>query len=141
MNPHAGEEGMLGKEENEIIKPAIENLKKEEILAFGPYPADGFFGSGNYSKFDGIFAMYHDQGLIPFKTLVRNEGINFTAGLKVIRTSPAHGTAYEIAGKNMASHDSFRNAIYTACDIYRNRLFHAEISDNPLKPVDIKELE
>jgi 4-hydroxythreonine-4-phosphate dehydrogenase len=141
LNPHAGEEGMLGKEETEIIKPAIENLKKEEILAFGPYPADGFFGSGNYSKFDGIFAMYHDQGLIPFKALVRNEGINFTAGLKVIRTSPAHGTAYEIAGKNMASHDSFRNAIYTACDIYRNRLFHAEISDNPLKPVDIKELE
>jgi 4-hydroxythreonine-4-phosphate dehydrogenase len=141
LNPHAGEEGMLGKEETEIIKPAIENLKKEEILAFGPYPADGLFGSGNYSKFDGIFAMYHDQGLIPFKALVRNEGINFTAGLKVIRTSPAHGTAYEIAGKNMASHDSFRNAIYTACDIYRNRLFHAEISDNPLKPVDIKELE
>ena len=141
LNPHAGEEGMLGKEENEIIKPAIENLKKEEILAFGPYAADGFFGSGNYMKFDGIFAMYHDQGLIPFKTLVRNEGVNYTAGLPVIRTSPAHGTAYEIAGKNMASHDSFRKAIYTACDIYKNRLFHADISNNPLKPVDIKELE
>jgi 4-hydroxythreonine-4-phosphate dehydrogenase len=141
LNPHAGEEGMLGKEENEIIKPAIENLKKEEILAFGPYAADGFFGSGNYLKFDGIFAMYHDQGLIPFKTLVRDEGVNYTAGLPVIRTSPAHGTAYELAGKNMASHDSFRKAIYTACDIYKNRLFHADISNNPLKPVDIKELE
>jgi len=141
LNPHAGEEGMLGKEENEIIKPAIENLKNEEILAFGPYAADGFFGSGNYLKFDGIFAMYHDQGLIPFKTLVRDEGVNYTAGLPVIRTSPAHGTAYELAGKNMASHDSFRKAIYTACDIYKNRLFHADISNNPLKPVDIKELE
>jgi 4-hydroxythreonine-4-phosphate dehydrogenase len=141
LNPHAGEEGMIGNEENEIIRPALETLKKEDLLVFGPYPADGFFGSGNYMKFDGIFAMYHDQGLIPFKTLARNEGINYTAGLPVIRTSPAHGTAYEIAGKNLASHDSFRNAIYAACDIYRNRLFHNEISDNPLKPVDIKEFE
>ena len=141
LNPHAGEEGIIGKEEAEIIKPAIETLKKQDLLVFGPYPADGFFGSGNYLKFEGVFAMYHDQGLIPFKALVRNEGINYTAGLPVIRTSPAHGTAYEIAGKNLASHDSFRNAIYTACDIYRNRLFHDEISGNPLKPVDIKELE
>lgn len=141
LNPHAGEEGMLGKEETEIIKPAIETLKKENIFVFGPYPSDGLFGSGNNMKFDGILAMYHDQGLIPFKALVRNEGVNFTAGLPIIRTSPAHGTAYEIAGKNLASHDSFRNALYTACDIYRNRLFHDEISENPLKPVDLKELE
>jgi 4-hydroxythreonine-4-phosphate dehydrogenase len=141
LNPHAGEDGMLGKEENEIIKPAIENLKKEELLIFGPYAADGFFGSGNYMKFDGIFALYHDQGLIPFKSLVRNEGVNYTAGLPVIRTSPAHGTAFELAGKNMASHDSFRKAIYTACDIYQNRLFHADITNNPLSPVDLKELE
>jgi 4-hydroxythreonine-4-phosphate dehydrogenase len=141
LNPHAGEEGMMGKEEIEIIKPAIEILKKEEILVFGPYPSDGLFGSGNYIKFDGIFAIYHDQGLIPFKALVKNEGVNFTAGLPIIRTSPAHGTAYDIAGKNLASHDSFRNALYTACDIYKNRLFHDEISENPLKPVDLKELE
>jgi 4-hydroxythreonine-4-phosphate dehydrogenase len=141
LNPHAGEEGMLGKEETEIMKPAIETLKKEDILVFGPYPSDGLFGSGNNMKFDGILAMYHDQGLIPFKALIRNEGINFTAGLPIIRTSPAHGTAYEIAGKNLASHDSFRNALYIACDIYRNRLFHDEITENPLKPVDLKELE
>jgi 4-hydroxythreonine-4-phosphate dehydrogenase len=141
LNPHAGEEGMLGMEETEIIKPAIETLKKEDILVFGPYASDGLFGSGNNMKFDGILAMYHDQGLIPFKALVRNEGINFTAGLPIIRTSPAHGTAYDIAGKNLANHNSFRNALYAACDIYRNRLFHDEISENPLTPVDLKELE
>jgi 4-hydroxythreonine-4-phosphate dehydrogenase len=141
INPHAGEEGMLGKEEQEIIKPAIENLKKEDLLVFGPYAADGLFGSGNYQKFDGIFAIYHDQGLIPFKALVMEEGINFTAGLPVIRTSPAHGTAFDLAGKNLASHSSFRKAVYTACDIYQNRLFYAEITNNPLKPVDLKELE
>jgi 4-hydroxythreonine-4-phosphate dehydrogenase len=141
LNPHAGEEGMMGKEEKEIIKPVIENLKKEDLLVFGPYAADGFFGSGNYMKFDGIFAMYHDQGLIPFKSLVMDEGVNYTAGLPIIRTSPAHGTAYDLAGKNLANHNSFRKAIYTAFDIYQNRLFHAEITNNPLKPVDLKELE
>jgi 4-hydroxythreonine-4-phosphate dehydrogenase len=141
LNPHAGEEGMLGKEENEIIKPVIESLKKENLLVFGPFAADGFFGSGNHLKFDGIFAMYHDQGLIPFKSLVMDEGVNYTAGLPVIRTSPAHGTAYDLAGKNLANHNSFRKAIYTAYDIFQNRLFHSEITNNPLKPVDLKELE
>lgn len=141
LNPHAGEEGMLGKEEQEIIKPAIEILKKEDLLVFGPYAADGFFGSGNYLKFDGIFAMYHDQGLIPFKSLVLEEGVNYSAGLPIIRTSPAHGTAFDLAGKNLANHDSFRKAIYTACDIYQNRLFHADIINNPMKQVDLKELE
>jgi 4-hydroxythreonine-4-phosphate dehydrogenase len=141
LNPHAGEEGMLGNEEKEIIKPVIESLKKEDLLVFGPFAADGFFGSGNHMKFDGIFAMYHDQGLIPFKSLVMDEGVNFTAGLPIIRTSPAHGTAYDLAGKNLANHDSFRKAIYTACDIYQNRLFHGEITNNPLKPVDLKVLE
>ena len=141
LNPHAGEEGMLGKEEQDIIKPVIESLKKEDLLVFGPFAADGFFGSGNHLKFDGIFAMYHDQGLIPFKSLVLDEGVNYTAGLPIIRTSPAHGTAFDLAGKNLADHNSFRKAIYTACDIYQNRLFHADITDNPLKPVDLKVLE
>lgn len=141
INPHAGEEGMIGKEEQEIIKPSIEILKKEDILVFGPFAADGFFGSGHYLKFDGIFAMYHDQGLIPFKSLVMDEGVNFTAGLPIIRTSPAHGTAFDIAGKNLANHNSFRKAIYTACDIFENRLFYNEITNNPLKTVDLKELE
>ena len=141
LNPHAGEEGMLGKEEQDIIKPAIESLKKEDLLVFGPFAADGFFGSGNHLKFDGIFAMYHDQGLIPFKSLVLDEGVNYTAGLPIIRTSPAHGTAFDLAGKNLADHNSFRKAIYTACDIYQNRLFHADITNNPLKPVDLKVLE
>ena len=141
LNPHAGEEGMLGKEEQDIIKPVIESLKKEDLLVFGPFAADGFFGSGNHLKFDGIFDMYHDQGLIPFKSLVLDEGVNYTAGLPIIRTSPAHGTAFDLAGKNLADHNSFRKAIYTACDIYQNRLFHADITDNPLKPVDLKVLE
>jgi 4-hydroxythreonine-4-phosphate dehydrogenase len=141
LNPHAGEEGMLGKEEQDIIKPVIESLKKEDLLVFGPFAADGFFGSGNHLKFDGIFAMYHDQGLIPFKSLVLDEGVNYTAGLPIIRTSPAHGTAFDLAGKNLADHNSFRKAIYTACDIYQNRLFHADITNNPLKPVDLKVLE
>jgi 4-hydroxythreonine-4-phosphate dehydrogenase len=116
---------------------------------FGPFPADGFFGSGAYSKYDGILAMYHDQGLIPFKTISSEEGVNFTAGLPVVRTSPAHGTAYEIAGKGEASHSSFRNAIYLACDIIKNRKMYDEINANPLnstynsgsdKDEDIKDL-
>lgn len=132
FNPHAGENGLLGNEETEIIIPAIEKAKEENILAFGPYSADGFFGSCNFKKFDATLAMYHDQGLTPFKTLVAEEGVNYTAGLPIIRTSPAHGTAYEIAGKNEASHQSFLNAIYTACDIYRNRKIHKELTKDPL---------
>lgn len=133
LNPHAGDNGLLGKEEEEMIIPAINNAKSVGINAFGPYPADGFFGSGNYKKFDAILGMYHDQGLIPFKSLSFGEGVNYTAGLNVIRTSPDHGVAYEIAGKNQASESSFRAAIYLACDIYKNRKLSEEINQNPLK--------
>lgn len=132
LNPHAGDNGLLGTEEMEIITPAIEDATKEGILAQGPYPADGFFGSGNFAHFDGVLAMYHDQGLAPFKALVVDEGINFTAGLPVIRTSPAHGTAYDLAGKNESNHGSFLNAIYLAIDIFRNRSRFEEINSNPL---------
>ena len=121
LNPHAGEEGLLGQEEIDIIKPAIEKCKEKGQLVFGPYPADGFFGTGQYTKADGILAMYHDQGLIPFKTLAFDSGINFTAGLSVVRTSPDHGTAYDIAGKNLASENSMREAVFLACDIVKNR--------------------
>ncbi len=131
LNPHAGDNGTLGNEDLEIIKPAIEQLKLDALI-YGPYSADGFFGSGTYKKFDGILAMYHDQGLVPFKTLAFNSGVNFTAGLNKIRTSPDHGTALEIAGKNEASEDSFRKALYMAIDLYRNRKLHEEISKNPL---------
>jgi len=133
LNPHAGDNGLLGKEEEEIIIPAINNAKSIGINAFGPYSADGFFGSGNYQKFDAILAMYHDQGLIPFKSLSFGEGVNFTAGLNVTRTSPDHGVAYEIAGKNVASESSFRAAIYMACDIHKNRKINEEITEDPLK--------
>ena len=110
------------------------------MLAFGPFPADGFFGSNPFNKYDGILAMYHDQGLIPFKSLSYGGGVNFTAGLPLIRTSPAHGTAFEIAGKNEASPDSFRKAIYAACDIYRLRSEYSKLTANPLKSYDISEL-
>lgn len=132
LNPHAGEEGMLGNEENEHIIPAIQDAKERGMTVFGPFPADGFFGSGDFSKFDGILAMYHDQGLIPFKTLVPDEGVNYTAGLPIIRTSPAHGTAYELAGADKARSGSFRQAIYMACDIHRNRKLSEDISSDPL---------
>ncbi|MCA1747319.1 MAG: 4-hydroxythreonine-4-phosphate dehydrogenase PdxA, partial [Bacteroidales bacterium] len=132
LNPHAGDEGLIGSEEQEAIIPAIEEAKKHNTLVFGPFPADGFFGSGAYSKYDGILAMYHDQGLIPFKTISRDEGVNYTAGLPVVRTSPAHGTAYELAGKGEASYTSFRNALYLAIDIIRNRNFYDEINASPL---------
>jgi len=137
LNPHAGDGGLLGKEEQEIIIPALEKAKAEGILAVGPYPADGFFGSGDYTKFDAILAMFHDQGLIPFKLASFDRGVNYTAGLPIIRTSPAHGTAYDIAGEDKASPESFRNALYLACDIYKNRLIHKEISKNPLKTYEI----
>jgi 4-hydroxythreonine-4-phosphate dehydrogenase len=132
INPHASDNGLIGREEQEVIIPAIERAKSENMLVFGPYPADGFFGSGNFTKFDVILAMYHDQGLIPFKTLVPDEGVNYTAGLPVIRTSPAHGTAFEIAGKGEALHGSFLNAMFLACDIHKNRQIYREITRNPL---------
>ena len=133
LNPHGGDSGLLGKEEMEIIGPAIQKAREEGIMALGPFASDGFYGSGSQGRFDGILAMYHDQGLIPFKTLNFMEGVNFTAGLPVIRTAPVHGTAYEIAGKNQASPDSFRNAIYLAADIHKRRIAHQELSSNPLE--------
>lgn len=133
LNPHVGDGGLLGTEENEIIKPAIEESINQGILAFGPYSADGFFGSGSYKNFDGILAMYHDQGLAPFKALGGGEGVNFTAGLPFVRTSPDHGTGYDIAWKGEADPQSMREAIYRAIDIYRNRKRHEEAASNPLK--------
>ncbi|MCW3103166.1 MAG: 4-hydroxythreonine-4-phosphate dehydrogenase [Bacteroidetes bacterium] len=133
LNPHAGDNGVIGNEEQNIIIPAINKAKEEGMLAYGPYPADGFFGNGTYKQFDAVLAMYHDQGLIPFKTIAFNNGVNFTAGLPVVRTSPDHGTAYDIAGKNQASEESFRKAVYTAIDIYKTRKMHGEITANPLR--------
>ena len=124
LNPHAGEDGLLGMEEIEIIKPVIQEFKSKGELVFGPFPADGFFGNASQTKYDGILAMYHDQGLIPFKTLAFEEGVNFTAGLPIVRTSPDHGTAYNIAGKNLASESSMRSAIYMAKDILKSRTEH-----------------
>ena len=132
LNPHAGENGKIGDEELEIIIPAIEKAKLDGVFAFGPYPSDGFFGSSSFKNFDGILATYHDQGLIPFKTLVAGAGVNFTAGLPIVRTSPDHGTAYDIAGKGIASEESFRNAVFTAVDICKKRKMHQEITANPL---------
>ena len=120
--------------EAEIIIPAIEQANKDNILTFGPYPADGFFGSDGHRKFDAILAMYHDQGLAPFKALAFDSGVNYTGGLSIIRTSPAHGTAFELAGKNEATENSFRQAIYLAVDAYINRMNHEELTSNSLKP-------
>lgn len=141
LNPHSGENGLIGNEENDIIIPAINEANESHILTFGPFPADGFFGAGSYNKFDAVLAMYHDQGLIPFKSMSTGGGVNFTAGLDAIRTSPAHGTAYEMAGKNDASPESFRMAIYSACDIFKARKGHKEISSNPLKSYDISDIQ
>ncbi|MBN3035827.1 MAG: 4-hydroxythreonine-4-phosphate dehydrogenase PdxA [Bacteroidales bacterium] len=127
LNPHAGEEGMIGIEEKETLLPALETASAEDILALGPYPADGLFGSGQFSRFDAVLAMYHDQGLVPFKTLAFDEGVNYTAGLPFVRTSPAHGTAFGIAGRNEASPDSFRHAIFLGMDILRNRTMNQEL--------------
>ena len=121
LNPHAGDNGLLGKEENDIIIPSINESRGKGILSFGPYSADGFFGSGDYSNYDGILAMYHDQGLVPFKSLSFGNGVNFTAGLPIVRTSPDHGTGFDIAGKGIASESSFRAALYLAVDVFRKR--------------------
>jgi 4-hydroxythreonine-4-phosphate dehydrogenase len=132
LNPHAGDDGLLGTEEKEIIAPAIAQAKDIGITALGPYAADGFFGAGRFRHFDAVLAMFHDQGLAPFKSLSMDNGVNFTAGLPVVRTSPAHGTAYELAGKNEASATSFRNALYMAVDVARKRELYKEISSDPL---------
>lgn len=133
LNPHAGEDGLLGKEESEIIAPALAAARDEKICCFGPYAPDGFFGSGQYAKFDGVLAMYHDQGLTPFKTIAMDSGVNFTAGLPIVRTSPDHGTGYDIAGKGEASEESLRSAVYRAIDVYRNRRLYREMKRNPLR--------
>lgn len=144
LNPHASDDGIIGDEEENVIRPVIIEAKKKGMLVLGPYPADGFFGSMQFSKFDGILAMYHDQGLIPFKSLSFGSGVNFTAGLDIIRTSPDHGTAYEIAGNNLADPSSFRKALFLAVDIARNRALYKEITSNPLvrkeQPIDESEM-
>lgn len=134
LNPHSGENGLLGTEEKDVIVPALQQAyEKERILCFGPYAADGFFGNGTYRKFDGVLAMYHDQGLAAFKTLAMDNGVNFTAGLPCVRTSPDHGTGYDIAGKNIAHENSLRQAVFAAIDIFRNRLTWDESHANPLR--------
>lgn len=133
LNPHAGDNGVIGNEEAEIIKPAMEEAERLGVMSFGPFPADGFFGSKMYEDFDGVLAMYHDQGLAPFKALAMEEGVNYTAGLPFVRTSPAHGTAYNIAGQNLASESSFRQAVYTALDVYRSRQSYREATAHPLR--------
>ena len=133
LNPHAGDGGVIGKEDDTIIKPVIKKLFEKGTMVFGPYPADGFFGNSQYEKFDAVIAAYHDQGLIPFKTLSFGNGVNYTAGLNKIRTSPDHGTAYDIAGKGIANHNSFKEAVFLAIDIYNSRNEYAEISKKPLK--------
>ncbi|HRX67854.1 MAG TPA: 4-hydroxythreonine-4-phosphate dehydrogenase PdxA [Tenuifilaceae bacterium] len=136
LNPHAGDSGVLGTEEQEVIIPAIKNANENGIIAMGPYPADGFFGSDNFTKFDAILAMYHDQGLAPFKLVNFSTGVNYTAGLPIIRTSPAHGTAYELAARGVASPDSFRQALYLAIEIYKNRGMYKELLKDPLQVSD-----
>lgn len=135
LNPHAGDEGLLGKEEEEIIKPAIKEAKHKDILCFGPYPADAFFARGQHEKFDAVLALYHDQGLIPFKSLAFGEGVNYTAGLSGVRTSPDHGVAFDVAGKGIADEASFRQALYTCIDIINTRKEHKDQYSNPLKKI------
>ena len=133
LNPHCGDGGIIGKEEDEVIRPTIKKMQEAGHLVYGPYAADSFFGSNNYKKFDAVLAMYHDQGLIPFKTLSFGKGVNYTAGLNKIRTSPDHGTAYEIAGKNIADPSSFREAVYKAIDIFHKRKEYEELIEKPLE--------
>ena len=133
LNPHCGDKGVIGKEEDLIIKPTIDQIKENGKLVYGPYSADGFFGSKTYEKFDGILAMYHDQGLAPFKALSFGNGVNYTAGLSEIRTSPDHGTGFDIAGKNIADPSSFKAALFTAIDIFKSRKEYKELTKNPLK--------
>lgn len=133
LNPHAGDEGLVGSEEDAIIKPAVKEAKQKDIMVFGPYSADAFFARGQYEKFDAVLAMYHDQGLIPFKSLAIGEGVNFTAGIPGVRTSPDHGTAFDIAGKNKADESSMREAMFTAKDILRKKFDYADSRKNPLR--------
>ena len=133
LNPHAGDNGVIGKEDDQLLKPTIKKIFEKGTLVFGPFAADGFFGSNQYIQYDAVIATYHDQGLIPFKTLAFGNGVNYTAGLNKIRTSPDHGTAYEISGKGIADYNSFKEAVYIALDIYKSRNQYHEIAQNPLK--------
>lgn len=139
LNPHAGDNGLLGNEEKDIILPAVREASDKGFYVYGPYGADGFFGSGRYKQFDAVLAMYHDQGLAPFKALAFDQGVNFTAGLPVVRTSPDHGTSYDIAGKGIADESSLRAAIYAACDIYKKRKEYRDYASNPLKRQEIRD--
>ncbi|MFD1062626.1 4-hydroxythreonine-4-phosphate dehydrogenase PdxA [Winogradskyella litorisediminis] len=138
INPHAGDNGVIGNEDDTVLKPALETLRKEGHLVYGPYSADSFFGSNGYQNFDAVIASYHDQGLIPFKTITFGNGVNFTAGLNKVRTSPDHGTAYEIAGKGTADESSFKRAMFTAIEIFRKRSDYNHYSKNPLKRMSRK---
>jgi len=138
INPHSGDNGVIGKEDDEILKPVIKEMSDAGHLVFGPYAADSFFGSDGYKKFDAILAAYHDQGLIPFKTLAFGKGVNYTAGLRKVRTSPDHGTAYEIAGKGEADHSSFKEAVFAAVQIFKNRAEYAELTENPLQKQKVR---
>lgn len=138
INPHSGDNGVIGKEDDEVLRPVINEMTNNGHLVYGPYSADSFFGSDNYKNFDAILAAYHDQGLIPFKTLSFGRGVNFTAGLSKVRTSPDHGTAYEIAGKGQADHSSFKEAVFMAIKIFRNRTEYLELTENVLKKQRIK---
>jgi len=138
LNPHAGDEGLIGKEEETVIKPAIKEAKKNDILAFGPFSADAFFARGQYEKFDAVLAMYHDQGLIPFKSLAIGEGVNYTAGLPAVRTSPDHGTAFDIAGKGIADEASFIAATFECIDIIKQRGFYQDNRKNPLRRISAR---
>ena len=133
LDPHAGDDGVIGDFDKRVIRPVIDEVQGKGVLAYGPFPSDGFFGSSEFNKFDGVLALYHDQGLIPFKLMSFTEGVNYTAGLPYVRTSPAHGTGYDIAGKDCASEQSMRSAVYLACNILRNRQEYDELTANPLK--------
>jgi len=133
LDPHAGDDGVIGDFDKRVIRPVIDEVQNKGVLAYGPFPSDGFFGSSEFNKFDGVLALYHDQGLIPFKLMSFTEGVNYTAGLPYVRTSPAHGTGYDIAGKDKASEQSFRSAVYLACSILRNRQEYDELNANPLR--------
>lgn len=133
LDPHAGDNGVIGNFDMTVIKPVINEVQNKGVLAYGPYPSDGFFGNSEFNKFDGVLALYHDQGLIPFKLMSFTEGVNYTAGLPYVRTSPAHGTAFDIAGKDKASEQSFRSAVYLACNILNNRKEYDELTADPLR--------
>ena len=133
INPHTGDNGVIGNEDDTVLRPALDNIRNNGKLVMGPYAADSFFGSGNYKQFDAIIASYHDQGLIPFKTLAFGRGVNYTAGLNKVRTSPDHGTAYDVAGKNVANPDSFKEAVFQAIAIFKRRKEYQEFASNPLQ--------